>query len=774
MTFYKKPEKIISSFFEEPINRKYLLSENKRWLIILEGIKFSRIEDISQPKVGLAGIEIQTKTFTRYKSTFFSNIKLIEVDSRKEFIINNLPNRIKINNVSFSPDSSKIAFQQNEPDKSILWLISINELNAYQASEYPLHTIFNNGYTWVNQNMIIYLTPLNFGKEPQNKNLIPNGPLEYNSIEGFDIRKSNKDFLKNENDEFLFEFYGMSQMMKLIDSSTSIRIYPPSIISSFSVSPDNNYILIKSLYKPFSYTTNFELFPSKIEIIDQLGKLVCELHKSKAYNKVKISYSSTTYEPRDHGWRSDKPATIFWIRAKDSNNQDLQTIDQDHIFNLDAPFNTEAEKIASLPLRFGGIYWGNQDISIVYEWWWETKKLQIYHLNPQTGDKKTMDFIRPFENSTIELGKPLTIQNNLGQKVLLFDEDNFVYFICKTVLNQVEFSILQKISLKNDSSEIIWKSNENYKENFIDFIDIENNEILVSRESNYEYPNLFIINIVTGQEKNLTNYQNLHKNFDKIKNQVLRYKRSDGVSLSAEIFLPETFRIGDPPLPTLIWAYPKEYKDKSSAENKSQSWNKYFKINWDSHYPLALKGYAIIINASFPVLGDSDNEPNDSFIEQITMNAKSLVEYANNCGYIDPNRIAIGGHSYGAFLAANLMVHTKLFKACIAISGAYNRSLTPFGFQNENRTYWKAQEVYQKLSPFNYVNLLSGKILLMHGELDNNPGTPTLQSERFYQAIIANNGEARLVIFPNEGHTFHSQESILHMMWEIEQLLETL
>jgi len=169
-------------------------------------------------------------------------------------------------------------------------------------------------------------------------------------------------------------------------------------------------------------------------------------------------------------------------------------------------------------------------------------------------------------------------------------------------------------------------------------------------------------------------------------------------------------------------------------------------------------------------------EPNDTFVEQLVSSAEAAVNAVVERGVVDPEKIAVGGHSYGGFMTAHLLAHTKLFKAGLARSGAYNRTLTPFGFQGEERTFWEATPTYIRLSPFAHAKKIAENkrpLLLIHGENDENSGTHPMQSERLYNAVKGMGGIIRLVKLPFERHGYRARQSIMHALYEQDMWLQT-
>src|SRR5690606_13220724 len=282
-----------------------------------------------------------------------------------------------------------------------------------------------------------------------------------------------------------------------------------------------------------------------------------------------------------------------------------------------------------------------------------------------------------------------------------------------------------------------------------------------------------IKNMKAGKITALTQLENPFKGLDGVHKEVIHYKRKDGVDLSGTLYLPAGYdRDKKEKLPLLIWAYPTEYKDKSTAGQSTANPNQFTYPSYGSFIYWVTKGYAVLDNAAFPIIGEGTAEPNDTFIEQLVANGEAAIDAVDKLGYIDRSKVGVGGHSYGAFMTANLLTHSKLFAVGIARSGAYNRTLTPFGFQSEQRNYWYAPEVYHTMSPFMHADKMKTPMLLIHGAADNNPGTFTLQTERYFQALKNLGAPVRMVLLPFESHGYASEENVLHTLWEQDQFLE--
>jgi dipeptidyl aminopeptidase/acylaminoacyl peptidase len=331
---------------------------------------------------------------------------------------------------------------------------------------------------------------------------------------------------------------------------------------------------------------------------------------------------------------------------------------------------------------------------------------------------------------------------------------------------------LDEMEIKTLKTTRKWQCQAPYYEIFYSFLDPTADRILTSRESNSEQPNYFIRDLKRKNISQFTSFPHPFPQLENIQQEQIRYKRDDGIELTATLYLPSGFKKGSQSLPVLMWAYPEEFVDANLASQVKDSPNRFTRPSRLSPVLWITRGYAVLDRMGMPIVKQDTLEPNDTFIEQLVSNAKAAVDYLVDTGIADPNRIAIGGHSYGAFMAANLLAHTDLFAAGIARSGAYNRTLTPFGFQGEERNLWQAPETYLRMSPFMYAHKILAPILFIHGEDDNNSGTFPMQTERMYSAIKGHGGTARMVILPFEGHGYRARQSILHSVWEMDCWLE--
>jgi dipeptidyl aminopeptidase/acylaminoacyl peptidase len=427
-------------------------------------------------------------------------------------------------------------------------------------------------------------------------------------------------------------------------------------------------------------------------------------------------------------------------------------------------------------MRFNGITWGKADLAIVNEGLSRTRIRVMSTFNPadpQNTKKKIFEL-----NADDRYNNPgsfVTDQNSYGRRVLYFgDNGKTMYLTGQGASPEGDRPFIDKYDIKTGKATRLWRSEAPFYEVPGTFIDIQKGLVLTTRQSVTEVPNYFIRNLKNGRLTQVTSFENPYPQLKDVYKELVTYKRKDGLDLSFTLYLPAGYdKQKSGPLPTLLWAYPREFNDPSAAGQVSGSPYTFTRISPASALVYITQGYAVLMDASFPIVGAEGKEPNDTFVDQLVANAEAAINKAVEMGVTDRSRVAVSGHSYGAFMTANLLAHTRLFAAGIAESGAYNRTLTPFGFQNERRSYWEAPDIYNGMSPFMHADKIKDPLMLIHGMADNNSGTFPIQSERFYAALKGFGAVTRLVMLPNESHGYAARETILHKHWEVLNWMNT-
>jgi dipeptidyl aminopeptidase/acylaminoacyl peptidase len=606
------------------------------------------------------------------------------------------------------------------------------------------------------------------------KKNLPAGPIISNSEGTRAQNRTYPDMLKNKTDEANFETMVTSEIVKFDLAGGSEPFLGKAMYSGESYSPDGNYLMVTTILRPFSYIVPLNRFPSKTVVYDQDKKEVKVVNETPLNEVMPKGFMAVRKGKRSLNWRADKPATLYFVEALDEGNPETKVEFRDAVYVWDAPFNSAPSLLTKTGDRFGGIIWGDDTRAILFDEWYDTRNTRTFLLNPSDPSKSPQLIVsRNSQDLYSDPGNFETYRNLYGRNVLLFEKEN-AFLIGDGYTPKGQFPFIDQFSFKTLKTSRIYQSAYTDKmERIFSIQDIKKGDVLVQLQSKSDYPNYYLRNLKKKSVTAITQFPNPFESIKNVEKTVIKYKRKDGVDLSGTLYLPVGYdKVKKEKLPLLIWAYPAEYKDKSSAGQSSSNPNEFTFPYYGSFVYWVTKGYVVLDDAAFPIIGEGKTEPNDSFVSQLVANAEAAIHAVDSLGYIDRKKVAVGGHSYGAFMTANLLSHCNLFACGIARSGAYNRTLTPFGFQNEQRNYWEVPGVYNTMSPFMNAEKMKTPILLVHGEADNNPGTFTLQTERYFQALKGLGAPARMVLLPKEAHSYVAKENILHLLWEQDRFFE--
>src|SRR5690606_25941239 len=565
---------------------------------------------------------------------------------------------------------------------------------------------------------------------------LPTGSIVSTSDGQVSQLRTYQDLLKNPQDEANFETLAQSELYRVEVNGQQTKILDKAIYAQYAFSPDGQYLLTTTIKRPFSYVVSLRSFPQQTAVYDLTGNLV------KVVNEVPLNeiqpkgFSSTRTGKRNMYWRGDRPASLYYVEALDGGDATQPAEYRDELSSWDAPFDGEPDPLIKFADRFSKVIWGDEEHALVYTNWYDTRNEKIFALNPKTKAHKLV-LERNSQDIYNAPGDVYTARNSYGRHVIYMDK-NKSYWVSDGYTKDGQFPYIAEMDWNTfDRKHIYTVDNPGKKEDIVSLVDVKKGDILISVQSQTEYPNFYLKNIKNGKSIALTNFENPFKGLEGVHKEVIYYKREDGVDLSGILYLPAGYdkEAKTEKLPLLIWAYPTEYKDRSTAGQSTANPNAFTFPSYGSFVYWVAKGYAVLDNAAFPIVGEGDEEPNDTFIEQLVANGAAAIDAVDQLGYIDRTRVGVGGHSYGAFMTANLLSHSDLFAVGVARSGAYNRTLTPFGFQREQRNYWDDPGLYNRMSPFMNADKMKTPMLLIHGDADNNPGTFTLQTERYFQAL---------------------------------------
>ncbi len=770
---YQLPPKSIADLINAPSTPGVSVDATGTWMLLLEQSDLPSIAELAQPELRLAGLRLNPATNGQSRTAYFTGLKLKKVNGGPAVAIQGLPANPLISGPVWSPDQAKIAFALTTPSGIELWVAEVATARAARVGSFALNLALGGGYRWLSdsQHLVCQLIPAGRGSAPASKPA-PAGPVVQENLGRRAPARTYQDLLKNPQDEALFDHYCTSQLAKVSLVGTVAPLGQPGIIAGASPSPDGRYLLVRTIRRPYSYLVTVGSFPVRIDVVATAdGSVVKSLADLPLRDNLPVGFDAVATGQREHFWRDDAPATVGWVEAQDGGDPKKEVPVRDRVYTLDAPFAGQPQELLATTHRFGDIVWGNDNTALAYEAWWASRKQIVRLLNP-AARTSTVLFDRSYEDTYNDPGRPETKTNAFGRAVLAIEKGGNLVMFGQGASPEGDRPFVDVFNLATRKATRLWRSEAPYFERPVAMLDFAKQHLLTQRESQAENPNYFVRDLKKKTIAQATDFPHPYPQLKGVTKQLLKYKRADGVDLSATLYLPPGYKKEDGPLPTFLWAYPEEFKSKAAAGQVSGSPHRFTRISWGSPIFWATRGYAILDNAAIPIVGEDKTEPNDSFVEQLVASAKAAIDEGARLGVVDPARVAAGGHSYGAFMTANLLAHSDLFRAGIARSGAYNRTLTPFGFQAEERTYWQAPEVYNRMSPFMFADKLKEPILLIHGEADNNPGTFPLQSERFYNALKGHGATTRLVLLPHESHGYRARESVLHMLWEMDQWLE--
>lgn len=771
---YQKPSPALQQTISHSTSLTTRLSNDNQWLALLSPISAPSIATLAMPEHKLAGLRISAEQFLPSRITQrYHQLTLINIKDNRQRVIT-LPGGYDITELKFSPDSRYLSYVSLTPEGGYLCVYNIAQDRHQRLSNERLNGTISLDYQWANNKTLLarfVIAQDTSASQPH----VSIGPKTKETSGKNSPQRTYQDLLKTSADKQLFSSLTTSQLALVDLEGKLTKIGAPGIIEDFSVSPDGQYILSRQITTPFSTQVKYDDFPTLTEIYNLDGQLITLLHQSQGGESRPQGKDSVLLGPRMLHWVQGQAATLAFTKALDQGDSQRDAPLRDSLWLLDVPFTQQATRVAQTQWRITDIDWAENHLALITERNSKAQQIRLSSLNTRLGESSLHTLNeRNLRDKYQDLGLfAKHYYPGKGQVVSLQQGAKTTGLIHygQGATPQGDKPFLKRTSLITTESSLLWQSASNRLESVRYVLNLDPLQLIINRESPTEPPSLVLLNgtkesVLYEQPDGLSAYQGMQK-------QLITFKRADGVPLSGTLYLPANYTKEQGTLPVLMWAYPREFNDPEVAGQISFSANQYPTISPRGPIPLVAEGFAVFDKVSMPIIAQGDKEPNDTFREQLTANAQAAIDTLVDLGIADRKQIAVGGHSYGAFMVANLLAHTDLFYAGIARSGAYNRSLTPFGFQNEERTYWQANDIYQQMSPFNYADKIKSPLLLIHGEMDQNSGTFPLQSERLFDVIQGLGGKARLVILPFEGHSYTAKESLEHLLWEQSQFLKT-
>ncbi|MFK8185793.1 MAG: prolyl oligopeptidase family serine peptidase [Phormidesmis sp.] len=782
---WQTPPEPIAAMLDTPQLPDVGFSPNAKWIVEFSQAGLPPIEELTVPVVALAGLQINPNTWGPAKAGYYVSLSVRRAQGVSEgeptHPITGLPAGARIRDLSWSDDSRYLAFthtQLSDTDDAksgiSLWILDIESAKAIPLTGPIVNATCASPFHWLPDNTLVCKVRTDAGPPPA-KSPLPIGPIIEQSLGRTAPARTYTNLLQSPHDEVLLEYYLSSQIVKIELSGKQTPVTQSGLFKGFAPSPDGNWLKVISTHRPFSYQVPLTRFPKRTDILNLNGEIVYTLADLPLAEEISINFDSVRDGKRASGWRADKPATLYWIEALDGGDARVESDYRDSLFTLDAPFTAVPNSLWKTTLRYNSIEWGNGSTAIAYEAMYNTRQLRTWWLSPEHPQRDPhLIEERNFQDAYSNPGEPVTHLGAYGWHVLQLSKSGDIYLNGRGASPQGVYPFLDKLNLSTGEKERLWQAGEVGFSRVRRLLDADAEQLIIAKENKSEPSNYWLHDRKEGTEKLLTNFKDPLPWYEHIHKEIVRYNRADGLELSGTLYLPPGHDPQrDGPLPTILWVYPEEHKSRATASQVTRAENTFGRPQRTSVMFLLTQGYAVLSGPTMPIIGEGDTEPNDTYLEQLVDSAKAAVDYLIERGVSQKEKLAIGGHSYGAFTTANLLAHTQLFAAGIARSGAYNRSLTPFGFQGEQRNFWDATETYMKMSPFTHADKIKYPLLLIHGAADNNSGTYPIQSDRLYEAIKGLGGTVRYVSLPFEEHGYRSREAVGHVLWEMVQWLDT-
>ncbi|MFN0084750.1 MAG: S9 family peptidase [Blastocatellia bacterium] len=764
-TEYQKPPKAVLDVLDAPVNPIVSVSPARDRIVLATPSRYPSIAELAEPMLRLAGARINPKTNAPSRTMRITALSLKTIADGKEIKVA-LPSGARFGMPMWSHDGKQFALMNVVDGGAELWIGDAATGRLRKINGVAINSAYGDPLQWMpdGRTMVAQVIVATRGAAPAAP-VVPTGPNVQENFGKASPAWTYQDLLKTSHDEKLFDYYSTSQIA-FIDSGSGrvTKLGAPAIYDAIQIAPDGNHLLVTVNHRPYSYLLPASSFPKEIEVWDRTGRVIHKVASLPLQDQIPIEGVATG--PRNIAWRPTEPATLVWVEALDGGDTRKKASPRDRIVMLKAPFTGQPVDLMKTEHRFAGLTWGEKDgMAMVRDFDRNRRWGRAFLVNandPSPAARIVWD--RSIQDRYNDPGNPVMKRLPNGQMVVQ-QQGDAIFLTGAGATQKGDRPFLDRFNLATMKSERLFQCDDSSYESFVALLASDGSKFITSHETQTTPPNYFVRAPGSADKQALTRFADPTPQLRGITKQLVRYKRKDGVDLSFTLYLPPGHKAGTP-LPTFVWAYPIEFNDASTAGQVSGSTNRFTTIGGTSHLFLLLQGYAVLDNATMPVVGTPETM-NNTYVEQIATSAEAAIDKAVEMGVADRARVAVGGHSYGAFMTANLLAHTDLFKAGIARSGAYNRSLTPFGFQSERRTFWEAPEMYFKVSPFMFAHKIKEPILLIHGEADNNSGTHPIQSDRMYQAIKGNGGNVRYVTLPLESHGYAARESIEHTLWEM-------
>ena len=766
---YQTPASDIVSIIDAPPTPAASLGPGRRFVALVHYESHPPVAHLARPYLPLAGVRLDPAISGRQRTRRLTGLSVIALPGGQPRRIE-LPEGKSVSVPVWAADGRRFAFNVDEADGIAVWVADAQAATAAEVPGLRVRDVLGGDPTsaastlrWSRDGttLLALATP----PEPLQPGPEPIEPQVEESAGKRSQMATFQDLLRTQADEDVFEALATTVPLRVDpESGASAELGPPGLYYHIAESPDGEHLLVYRLQRPFSFRVPYPYFARRVEVWSAAGELERVIADLPVSDEVPRQGVPTG--PRMVSWEESVPASLIWAEARDGGDPMVKADHRDQIFRLPAPFDTEPAAAILVQHRcLGWFDMAGPGQLLVTEHDRDRRWLTSRLCDLAAPDTAKVIFDHSADEAYLDPGSPMMTVHPDGTRTVLQDGHR-IYLRGDGASPEGDRPFLDQLDLSDLRTQRLFRSPADAYEQVLGFVAEDRESVLIWHESKIEPPNLAVARLDGSEVSMLTSWPDPHPQLTGMDKRLLSYDRGDGVQLTGMLHLPPGYDADrDGRLPLVIWAYPLDYGDAATAGQVRGTTERFTRLSASDPIWFVLRGYAVLQGATMPVIGDPETM-NDTYVEQIGAAAEAHIAALAEMGIADPGRVAVGGHSYGAFMTANLLAHTDLFAAGIARSGAYNRSLTPFGFQTERRNFWEAMAVYDRVSPFRYADQITTPLLLIHGARDANSGTFPIQSERLFQAIQGTGGIARLVLLPHESHGYVARESVLHMLAE--------
>jgi dipeptidyl aminopeptidase/acylaminoacyl peptidase len=763
---YKQPPDIVRRIVDAPRLPSLAPSPDGKTLLLAHPTGLPTIADFAQPLLRLAGRRINPRTNGPYSVSGFRALTLRDVATGQERHVT-APETGRLGSPMWSPDGRRIAFSHTTENVMDLWVADVATGQGRRVAT-GLNGAAGAPCEWLprSEALLCRLVPTGRGAPPE-ASLVPSGPIVQRNAGRAAPVPTFQDLLDSPHDEALFTYYATAQLAIVDPAGGAPQLVGrPAIFATADAAPGGELMLVSRIQRPYSYQVTMNDFPQEVEAWSLTGDKVATIASIPLGEDAPMD--GVRPGPRAFQWVPGRPATLMYVEALDGGNNRRPAAERDRVMLLDAPF-TQPRELTRFAFRFqgggfggGGTAFGRDGLVLLTESWRPTRQTRTWKLDlDEPGAARQLVWDRSSEDRYGDPGSPVRTRDAAGFSVLRQSPDGkWIYLGGSGASPAGERPFLDRMHLDTKKTERLWQSAPDVYENVSTVLDDAARMVITRRESRTAPPNFVQRDLRSRRETPVTALENPAPSLSTVRRELITYARADGVKLSGTLYYPTDYVDGRR-VPVVFWVYPREFASADAASQVVGSPNRFVLPTGASHLFLLTQGYAVLDNPTLPVVGG--DSANNTYVEQTVAGAKAAIDYLMTTGVADGN-FGVGGHSYGAFTTANLLAHSDLFKAGVARSGAYNRTLTPFGFQAEQRSYWEAPQVYQRMMPFAYANKINEPMLMTHGMNDNNSGTFPIQSERMYAALKGHGATVEYVQLPFEAHGYGARESVMDVV----------